>query len=384
MGNTHPVILVHGLLGFGPKELGPMNYWGSGMRVASPLERHEASVGPLSSAHDRACELAAQIKGTQVDYGASHAESAGHARYGPDYSGRGFVPAWSATHPVHLVGHSLGSPTCRCLQHLLATDFWGWGSDERWVRSISTISGVSNGSTLVYFFGVDEWSGRMRPESGMTPLLRMLEVFTSASGAILDAVYNFDLDHWGYLRGPDESLMAYLRRVSRSQFLWGMDNAAYSLSLQGAYRDNRVWRTYPDSYYFAYVTVQSKAGWFSGRHYPSMLMNPAMVGLSGYIGQKVFHEEPIPGFRAEDWWENDGAVSTYSQIYPHISGEHPVGETFEAAMPPEAFLPGRWYTKWERGMDHLDICVSPQPLQVGRQKDFYQDLYGRLAALPGA
>ena len=172
----------------------------------------------------------------------------------------------------------------------------------------------------------------MRPEGGITPLLRILEVFTSATGAILDSVYNFDLDHWGYVRDPDESLVTYLRRVGRSQFLWGFDNAAYSLSLQGAYKDNRVWRTYPDSYYFSYITVQTSAGWFSGRHYPSVLMNPALLGLSAYIGQKDFNRPPIPSdvFKASDWWENDGAVSTYSQLYPRISGDHPVGRSLDA------------------------------------------------------
>ena len=73
MSNQCPVVLVHGLLGFGPKELGPLNYWGTAFKVPSPLPRYEASVGPLSSAHDRACELAAQIKGARVDYGEEHA-----------------------------------------------------------------------------------------------------------------------------------------------------------------------------------------------------------------------------------------------------------------------------------------------------------------------
>ena len=61
MANDCPVILVHGILGFGPRELGGLSYWGSALRVLAPLSRHEASVGPLSSAHDRACEMAVQI-----------------------------------------------------------------------------------------------------------------------------------------------------------------------------------------------------------------------------------------------------------------------------------------------------------------------------------
>lgn len=80
MPNKCPAVLVHGILGFGPKELGPLNYCGTAFNVPSPIPRFEASVGPLSSAHDRACELAAQIKGTRVDYGAAHAKREGHAR----------------------------------------------------------------------------------------------------------------------------------------------------------------------------------------------------------------------------------------------------------------------------------------------------------------
>lgn len=149
MANDCPVVFVHGIFGFGPKELGPLRYWGRAFKAPEVQPRYEASVGPLSSAHDRACELAAQIIGTRVDYGEEHANREGHERWGDDFSDQPpFEPGWSESHPVHLVGHSLGSPTVRCLQYLLATDHWGWGSNARWIKSLTTISGVSNGSTL--------------------------------------------------------------------------------------------------------------------------------------------------------------------------------------------------------------------------------------------
>ena len=388
MPNNHPVILVHGLLGWGPKELGPVRYWGSALLVPSPLQRHEASVGPLGSAHDRACELAAQIKGTPVDYGQQHARKEGHERYGIDYT-RGvdgfvpFVPDWSEQRPVHLVGHSLGSPTIRCLQHLLATDYWGWGSNERWVASITTLSGVSNGSTLTYFFGANERTGLLKKESLGTAIFRIAEFYTAATGGILDSIYNFDLDYWGFDRKEGESLLSFLERLGRSKFFQGKDNACYSLTLQGAYADNAVWKTYPDTYYFSYITEQTTEGWFSKRYYPDPRMNPAMLPLSAYIGQKEFDRPPIPveHFNSADWWENDGAVPSYSQLYPHISGEHPVGDEFNPDTPNESFQKGKWYYQWERDVDHLDICVSPQPDQIGWQRRFYVVLFERLAAL---
>jgi triacylglycerol esterase/lipase EstA (alpha/beta hydrolase family) len=381
--SDRPVIMVHGLLGFGPRELGPLNYWGTAFKVPSPIRRCEASVGPLSSAHDRACELAAQIKGTRVDYGERHAREEGHQRYGRDYSGQAFAPEWSEANPVHLVGHSLGSPTIRCLQHLLAIDYWGWGSSQRWVASVTTISGVSNGSTLTYFFGADEKSGLIPRASLANALLFIVEAYAYATGGIQDAVYNFDLDQWGLTRNPGESLADFLRRAAKSRFLKGKDNACYSLTLQGAYADNTVWKTYPDTYYFSHVTEQTEQSWLTERHYPTLGMNPAMLPFATYIGQKEFAHSPIPvpAFRSSDWWENDGAVSTHSQKYPHVSGEHPVGGEFGAGARAARFKKGQWYYRREPDVDHLDVCISPQADQIGWQRRFYISLFERLAAL---
>ena len=52
---------------------------------AAGYECYSASVGPLSSNWDRACELYAQLMGTTVDYGAAHAAKHNHSRYGRTY-----------------------------------------------------------------------------------------------------------------------------------------------------------------------------------------------------------------------------------------------------------------------------------------------------------
>ncbi len=211
-------------------------------------------MGPLSSAHDRACELAAQIKGTKVYYGKEHSKEAGHESEGYDFTDKGFVPKWGQDNPVHLVGHSLGAPTIRCLQNLLDKDFWGWKSDRNWVHSLSSITGVLNGSTLGHFFGADEEDGLMRRDSIASSLQRMLEVIAYISSRYIRSLYDFDLMHWGLEHQRGETMHDYIKRISDPVFLWGKDNAPYTLTLHGAYEDNAKWKTFDGSYYLAYIT----------------------------------------------------------------------------------------------------------------------------------
>ena len=88
----YPTIYVHGLMGWGEHDqiYAVTPYWGLTSDLIPYLtgkgyESYAASVGPLSSAWDRACELYAQLTGTTVDYGAAHAAEYGHARYGVTY-----------------------------------------------------------------------------------------------------------------------------------------------------------------------------------------------------------------------------------------------------------------------------------------------------------
>ena len=88
----YPTVYVHGLMGWGEHDqiYSAVPYWGLSTDLmpymtSKGYESYAASVGPLSSAWDRACELYAQLTGTTVDYGAAHAAEYGHARYGATY-----------------------------------------------------------------------------------------------------------------------------------------------------------------------------------------------------------------------------------------------------------------------------------------------------------
>ena len=120
----------------------------------------------------------------------------------------------------------------------------------------------------------------------------------------------------------------------------GKDNAAYSLTVQGLLEQNAMCLTNADTYYFSFATEQTSEGFLTGYHYPEPRMNPFAIPTALYIGRKRFKHEFYPGFRSSDWWHNDGLVSVYSQLYPRISGEHPVGG--EIGMR-DHFRPGQWY-----------------------------------------
>lgn len=389
MAKSDPIILVHGLFGFGPGEFAELPYWGTGRSVPGVLPRREASVGPVSSTHDRACELAWQIKGGRVDYGEGHAAESGHRRHGRTFEGREVLhPGWSEDHRVHLVGHSMGGPTIWMCQQLLAEDYWGWGSTADWITSITSISGVLNGSTATYFFGCDEETGLLGAESAGGFIGRALEVFLRATGGLFDRFYDFDLDHWPDLTADDpdaslaaqegESLKDYTGRIAASPMFWGKDNAAYSITIQGLLEQNARCVTHPNTYYFSYATEQTFGGYFSGHHYPEPDMNPLAIPSSIYMGRAEYDEPFYDGFRSEDWWHNDGLVSVHSQLYPHTAGVHPVGGTIDDHPIPQ---PGRWYHQLLEDTDHIDIVALPQLGRVGDQRRFYASLYEKLATL---
>jgi triacylglycerol lipase len=386
--NNCPVVLVHGLFGWGPGEL-PFPYWGTGTQVPSPMPIFEANVGPISSFHDRACELIAQIKGLQVDYGEEHAKLNGHARFGKDFSQAGFYPQWDAGHPVHLVGHSAGGNTMRVAQHLLAIDFHQLGSDSSWIKSISAVSAVLNGTPLVYMLGCDPKTGLVRP-TGMGGILSWAIKQASLSHAHKpDSTIRYDLDlaHWHLNHDSSRSPEDRALLLSSSALFQGTDNLAYDLSMQGCYGVNAYAQTYPGTYYFGYATERTHKGPLTGQHYPNPLMSALLIPAATYQGWYQFGKEPpFPEWGTGQlvdalWWANDGCVPTISQYYPFINSKtvHPV-HPVRGIQTLETFEPGVWYhekiedatgCQW----DHFGHClrgISRRPQRAHAAQFLYR------------
>jgi len=105
-------------------------------------------LGPVSSCHDRACELFYALKGGRVDYGEAHAAAHAHRRYGGVREA--FHAGWSAEEPVVLVTHSQGATTARALLRLLhASAFEGHATSANWVRGVVCICAPFNGAPLL-------------------------------------------------------------------------------------------------------------------------------------------------------------------------------------------------------------------------------------------
>ncbi|MGH6838340.1 MAG: lipase [Methylocella sp.] len=388
------IVFVPGIFGWGPGELGGFSYWGDALKQfnGTRFEAHEAKCGPVSSFHDRACEVFAQVKGTKVDYGLEHSTAEGHAQTSRDYTGPGFVPDWSAENPVILIGHSAGAQTCLQLQQLL-------GSNANWVEAIICVAGVLNGSTLAYMF-CDEQTGRLKRAPGflIRSALGAIEAIRIAARPVHDFGENYDLylDQWiGKTNATREEALAFFENSPR--FTGGADNLAFDLTLQGCLAANQTFQTSNETYYFSLVTGATHESGFLGLPFgpktqqPDKSMNLLLRGAAEFQALKPdFAAPPCPAWGAGDlaiakWRENDGAVSSISQRFPFTAAAQPMGGEGIFRREPEKIEKGKWYFEdialiTGARFDHLDPVFGAK-LKGSGIKAAQAMLYGKLSTL---
>lgn len=385
--NEYPIVLVHGLAGFGRDELLGIKYWGGFNDIQEDLEdygyeTYTATVGPFSSNWDRACELYSYIKGGTVDYGKAHAEKYDHERFGRTYPG--LYPQWGEGDPttgevqkIHLIGHSMGGQTVRTMVYLLENSIQDeivvtpaeelhplFNDKKSWVHSVSTIATPHDGSTATYAV------------NGIVPCLQqMVAFFAAVNGTIEDPLlYDFKLDQWGLKQKSGESFKSYANRVWNSNIWTDTDDiSAWDLNPNGAKELNSWVKAQPDVYYFSWGTEATYKGIFTDRQIPELGMNVFMVPFSLHIGAYTSNDPDQVNIESS-WWKNDGLVSTNTMDGPQVGSNDSI---VKYNGTPKI---GKWnYMGVENSTDHMDIIGMGT---LWNPCDWYRDLADVLGTLP--
>lgn len=354
-----PIILVHGLLGWDRETFPTYKYWGkehhdyeSSLKEAG-YEVHTATIGPLSSNWDRACELYAVVKGGQVDYGQGHARKFKHKQLGRTY--KGLYPQWGEEEPgkikkVHFIAHSMGGPTVRMLSHLLAFGakgskggissmventhpFYAGGRD--WIESITFLESPLHGTVL---------SNKLYPvQAVLIPIIR-------ASASLYKTLFrkpsiDLHLDQWKI------NSWGTFKKALRRWALPGnsyKDTAFYSLTTKGAAKENEWIKESKEVYYFLYTTghdIEMKGIWSKMKCPERVILQaslfcclkPQNSELKSKAKSTSTSKSPTSsGSEAGGKWgcSNDGLVETKS-----MAGDHVLTELKESLK----LERGKWY-----------------------------------------
>ncbi|KAJ8622566.1 hypothetical protein MRB53_031095 [Persea americana] len=367
-----PIVLVHGIFGFGKGRLGGLSYFAGAEkkdeRVLVP------DLGSLTSIHDRARELFYYLKGGRVDYGEEHSKNYGHSQFGKVYE-QGHYPEWDENHPIHFVGHSAGAQVVRVLQQMLADKTFGGydNTSENWVLSLTSLSGALNGTTRTFLDGMQPEDGRLMKPVCLLQLCRLgVIVYDWIDIPWLKNYYNFGFDHFNltWKKAGLWGLVDYLLG-NIGPFASG-DWILPDLTIQGSMQLNSKLSTFPNTYYFSYATKRTCK--IMRVTVPSSILGTHPLLFIRVLQMSQWRHPPdvsppFKGYRDEDWHDNDGALNTISMTHPRIPTEHPshlVVDDLEC----QPLQPGIWYYKILEG-DHILFIVNRE--RAGVQFDLIYD-----------
>ena len=393
-----PVVFVYGLMGWGQRAgiNAMLPYWGlAAGDVLGYLNRcgydcRAASVGIISSAWDRACELYAQLTGTTVDYGAAHAAAHDHARYGVTYD-QPLFSGWGTKHAVNLVGHSFGGATTRLFLELMANGSAEevaaakaagtapsplfTGGKSSWVHSMTEIAAPHNGTTFI------ESNGTI-----MDVATNLAETLAKGFGITeIKNLYDFQLEQFGIYKDPNETVLETLQRVFSTDFMSHNDNAFLDLTIDKSLEINDGIGIEPNVYYFSYAGNQTVQDPVSSNYIPSAKMWTLFYPGAYNMG-KYYDKYTAGGFYIDKSWRpNDGMVNTVSAFYPiHSDGtcltkDGKQGWTNYDGYSNINFQPGIWYVMPVQSFDHIQFVggmlngslVKTHALYRGVMEDIY-------------
>ncbi|KAK7815598.1 hypothetical protein CFP56_001424 [Quercus suber] len=221
-------------------------------------------------------------------------------------------------------------------------------TSEKWVLSITALSGAFNGTTRTYLDGIQPEDGRTMKPICLLQLLRIgVIIYDWFDIPWLKAYYNF---------GPI--------------FFRGLDPP--DLSIQGAMHLNCHLNTFPNTYYFSYATKRTRK--ILGITVPSSILGIHPLLFIRVLQMSQWRHPPdvyppYKGYRDEDWQDNDGALNTAYMTHPRLPIEHPscFVENDSECQP---LQPGIWYYKIVEA-DHISFIVNRE--RAGVQFDLIYD-----------
>ncbi|MBQ8227794.1 MAG: hypothetical protein IJZ88_02150 [Clostridia bacterium] len=344
----YPIVFVHGMFGWGDNE--GINrkapYWGgttgslTEYLSGNGVECYAASVGPMSSAWDQACELYAQLMGTRIDYGEHHSRVLGHKRFGRTYK-KPLFENWSSERKVHLVGHSFGGNAIRLLVHLLeygAPDevnenqenisplFVGGQKDL--VCSITAICSPLNGT--------DAYETIQRFKlMGLTKFLTLNYTMIAARSGLQGKLVDFHLEQMGVHKTDEIKDQKPFLKAIKDLYLC-KESIDYDMSEKGTQELNGFIKTVPAVYYFSYPfnTVEKNK---KGKPTPKNIKFPLLLTSNLMLSNDKRANRTTVG--------NDGLVDVSSAMYPE-------NEPHKPYSPDEQPDPGVWSVMPVRKGDH--------------------------------
>ncbi len=377
---NYPLVFVHGMYGWGENE--GINkyipYWGATSgSIAEYLrgkgcECYEASVGPASSAWDRACELYAQLTGTWVDYGKVHSEKRGHKQFGRNYE-KPMIENWGSENKIHLIGHSFGGTTIRMLAHLLAH-----GAPEEVEASGPNVSPLFKGGKGDWIYSVTAICSPLNGTSAhdtverynLKNLLRYgtyLYTGILGRGPLNGRLVDFHLEHFGLTNTPgkndSDSFRDAVKRINASN-----DHVEYDMSPEGTKLINDRIKITPEVFYFSYPynsVRQTKSG---KTHLPSYTKFP-FLSMTSALMTNDMKRHADEGENLEKFY-NDGLVDTFSATHPHT-------EPYCLWEDVTVFRPGVWNVMPITQGDHGTAIGLFESKEVTTK--FYEDLIKLLA-----
>ena len=374
--NKYPTVICHGLAGWGENDkldkyiphfgLTPKKSIPKHLREAG-YEVYQPSLGPVSSAWDRSCELWAQLFGGTVDYGKVHSEKYGHNRYGRTYE-KGLIADWGTPgdhEKINIIGHSFGGPTVKQFAALIAEgcqeEIDGTPAEElsdlfkkdkpQKLHAVMSLSGVNNGTTLASLLG----------KTGMT---FATYYFLVINGVLSETkamqFYDFHTDHWGIMKDPklvkDHKFTSpFANKAGYKAYNKNLvDSVAHEMQVE-VVQDmvNPNQKVAPGTYYFA--KRADRTHWNDkGYRIPNKNMCK-LCQIAGLFTGNFLQDKKLSKYGVDkEWAANDGFVNVIGQSAP-------IGAPQTDFVSAEDVKPGIWYNMPIEDKDHISWIGLGEP-----------------------